>query len=52
MKILQVDDFVHRIVKLKALKREMSIKDYIQYLVELDTEIVITIKQIKGKENE
>lgn len=36
MKIVQIDDDVHKKVKDKAHKRGMTIKGYIKYLVEKD----------------
>ena len=36
LKMLQVEQDVHEMAKLKALKKGMSIKEYIRFLVERD----------------
>ena len=37
MKMLQVDDSTHKQIKAQALGRDMSIKEYIQYLADKDS---------------
>lgn len=36
MKMLQVEDETHKQIKAQALKADMSIKEYVQYLADKD----------------
>ena len=37
MKMLQVDDKTHKQIKAQALAKDMTIKEYIQYLADKET---------------
>lgn len=45
LKMLQIRENAHTKIKKLALERNMSMKDYIEYLIELDEEMIKEEKQ-------
>ena len=52
MKIIQVDDFTHLMVKTKATERGMSIKAYIDHIISLDDTKIKDVESFMKKAKE